>query len=466
MFIRTVALAILLNLAIFSLSVSAEEVESSDPSKGASEEKYPSFVTTHDIRTPEDEFFYHYLEPLCAGKDLADWPIIDSLLDLGQDLVDARLWASIATETIYVSDQPRAKPLNETVAECSEILGIEPPKVYIKGDPQPYAYVSGLESPHVLVLSSELLALYQETPDELRFIIGNELGHIKAGHLRTHFLGRMLTKSIRSAPDSKATIADDFVASLTVHTLLHWFREAEFSADRAGLLCIGGDLNTAQQALLRLLHRTKPSNETFDADHPDFDPKLVLEEQFKIREKPFVEVFAYIREQRTPHPFIAERCAELEAWTLTSEYANIMQRDSQRKPSSHEVRITKIQCKGLPAVDTYIPLYDSGESDPFAMVNYAGKATRTKQRTDTQNPVWLNLTIDIDYRPGANVILEIYDYNAAFGKHFVGSCLIPVDETAPGKHQVERDLRLDIKQRSTIVDLPKVTLTYEIIDEQ
>lgn len=122
-------------------------------------------------------------------------------------------------------------------------MGIEAPPVHIDGDSRPNAYVAGLQAAHVLVLTSGLLDLYEESPEELRFVIGHELGHIKAGHIRTHFVGRMFIGSMLGDEAAKASFKEEFFAALSIHTLLHWYRESEYSADRAGLLCIGGKVN-------------------------------------------------------------------------------------------------------------------------------------------------------------------------------------------------------------------------------
>jgi Zn-dependent protease with chaperone function len=270
----------------------------------AKSHKIPGYITAYDIMTPEDEFYFHILEKMCSGVDLAEWPLVKELVGLGQNLVDANLLATLANETIDITGQPRAAPIIKMVNECADILQVKAPNVYIDGDSEPNAYVAGLREPHVLVFTSGLLDLYDESPDELRFIIGHELGHIKAKHLKTHFLGSTFVSALVSDRSKNATFKEDFVAALSIGTLLHWYRESEYSADRAGLLCVGGDIKVAKQALLRLIHQTKPSNKLFDPSHPDFDSQLVLKNQLRLRDEPFVKVISYLRQGRQTHPFI------------------------------------------------------------------------------------------------------------------------------------------------------------------
>ncbi len=422
---------------------------------------YPAYVTAYDMQTPEDEFYYHHLHPLCDGPDFSEWPIIKSLVEVGQNLVDAPLWASMATETIYITDQPRAKPIIDVVNECAEILGIQPPPVHIDGNPEPNAYVAGIKEPHVLVFTSGLLDLYDESPDELRFIIGHELGHIKADHIRTHFVGRTFVGALLGDEGARASFAENFFAGASVHTLLHWFRESEYSADRAGLLCVGGDTRLASQALLRLLHQTKPSNKLFDPSHPDFDPELVLARQMRIREQPFVKVLSHMRQSRQSHPFIPERCAALRSWSMTSEYLTIMERQ-QRLLSDKQIIVTSVDVKNIPRTDTYVPLVDSGATDPFVRLTYAGQSSSTKHGVDMTTAKWSKLSITRPHTEGANLIVELFDYNTALANKLVGSCLVPLSDTTIGSHEVRANVQLDVEERSTVVDLPSVTITYTV----
>ena len=423
---------------------------------------YPAYVSAYDIRTPEDQFYYHFLGPMCQGPNLAQWPLVEYLVDLGGDLVDAPTWASIATETIYISDQPRARPIMKMVEDCAKILGVKAPPVHIDGNSEPNAYVAGLREPHVMVLTSGLLDLYEETPEELRFIIGHELGHLKADHLRTHFIGHQFVEAIRDlGKTGTAAWAADFVAPVAVHNLLHWFRESEYSADRAGLLCIGGDTKVATQALLRLLHQTKPSNKLFDPSHPDFDANLVINRQMQIRQMPFVEVMVRLNESGISHPFVAERCAALQTWAKTSHYLAIMER--QVRPESNvAVAVKTVEAKGIPLVDTYVPLVDSGAADPYVKLTFAGDSAITKHLTDVRNADWKEIDFSTDYHQGAHLIVELWDHNAVTSDNPIGSCIVPLSPQLKGTQKITTSIRLDVLSRSSSVQLPQLTLRYEL----
>jgi hypothetical protein len=41
---------------------------------------YPLGITSYDIMTAEDEFYYHHLSKLCQGGDVAEWPLVKTKL--------------------------------------------------------------------------------------------------------------------------------------------------------------------------------------------------------------------------------------------------------------------------------------------------------------------------------------------------------------------------------------------------
>ena len=150
-------------------------------------------------------------------------------------MIDAQLLASLANESVYITDQPRARPVVVMVEECAAILGVDAPEVYIKpGGPE--VYVTHLREPHVLVLTSGLLDLYDETPDELRFLIGHALGHIKADHLRTQTLGRAVVEAIVPVPTDCSDRSGRRWSSAACST----GSATRNTPPTAGLLCVGG----------------------------------------------------------------------------------------------------------------------------------------------------------------------------------------------------------------------------------
>lgn len=117
------------------------------------------------------------------------------------------------------------------VEGCRETLEVElPVELYVVPDPHFNAFCYGEERGRILiVLTSALIEAL--TPDELRFVIGHELGHQIFRHL--------------DIPVGFIVRGDTGISKQQVLRLFSWQRYAEVSADRAGLVCAGALAPTA-----------------------------------------------------------------------------------------------------------------------------------------------------------------------------------------------------------------------------
>jgi Zn-dependent protease with chaperone function len=133
-----------------------------------------------------------------------------------------------------------APGLNRLVEDCQARLQPGPIEVFAAPNQALNAYTFGLTSPKVVVVFSGLLQVMDE--DELRFIIGHELGHVRLGHTW-----------LNSLIGGMAGIPSPFMlAALLALAFRGWNRACEFSADRAGLLACGRP-EKAVSALVKLV---------------------------------------------------------------------------------------------------------------------------------------------------------------------------------------------------------------------
>lgn len=121
--------------------------------------------------------------------------------------------------------------------ECIEMLGVEMPlELYVYSSPQFNAACFKPESDRLYVMfSSSLLEGF--TSEELKFVMGHELGH----HVYNHHdipIGYLLRGQQR--PDPQLALE-----------LFAWSRYAEISADRAGAHC-AQDMNAVAKSLFKL----------------------------------------------------------------------------------------------------------------------------------------------------------------------------------------------------------------------
>ena len=112
------------------------------------------------------------------------------------------------------------------VADTLDITRI--PSIYTEWGHFINAYTTGYKDSTLLVLYSGAVDLLDE--EELAFIVGHEMGHIKSGHVLYHVMAGMFSNII-----SNMAIAAPLVQPL-YYALMYWNRMSEFTADRAGLL--------------------------------------------------------------------------------------------------------------------------------------------------------------------------------------------------------------------------------------
>jgi Zn-dependent protease with chaperone function len=143
---------------------------------------------------------------------------------------------------------PRMLPrLHRYLGWGCRILDLDEPELYVTLNPTPNAYTFGHKNPFV-VLTSGLVELLGD--EELMVVIGHELGHIKAGHV----LYTMLATNIASiiAAIGQATLGIGTLLGQGLVVALHdWYRKAELTADRAGLLCVQ-DIEPCLNVLMKL----------------------------------------------------------------------------------------------------------------------------------------------------------------------------------------------------------------------
>jgi len=128
-----------------------------------------------------------------------------------------------------------------------------------------------LEDPHVIELTSALVE--RMTDDELRFVLGHELGHLSYRHYRARL--SLSAFGVDERGESRAP-------ALLVRRMESWDRLAEISADRAGLLVVDHRLEVAVSAFFKLQSGLGPEHLRFDM--AAFLEQLSLLEKLERRE--------------------------------------------------------------------------------------------------------------------------------------------------------------------------------------
>ncbi len=207
---------------------------------------------------------------------------------------------------------PKQYPaLHEMRAECAAILDIDPiPEMFVMRDPDTNAVTLGIDKPFIMLTSGLVAAA---DPEALRVAIGHELGHALSGHvLYRTVLFRLLRMS-----NAMAWLPGGYWGiRAVIAALMEWYRKAELSADRAGLLC-----SQDPAASLRLHMIIAGANSPDDVDTAEFLRQAAdYESSGDVRDS----VLKMINTVNLTHPLAVVRAAELQRWAASEEYRAIL----------------------------------------------------------------------------------------------------------------------------------------------
>jgi Zn-dependent protease with chaperone function len=223
-------------------------------------------------------------------------------------------------DAVKVTASQRPK-LNRMWTEVLETLDWpERPELYVTQTPIVNAMAVGFDKPFVVVNSGMLETL---TDEELRGVLGHELGHIMSGHpTYTTIAIILLYFGVTNLPFLAAAAIFPFQLAL-----LEWYRKSEFSADRAGLLSVQ-DLNTVMSSEMKL------------AGGKEYGDELRVEEfirqaeQYETGGDAWDTVYKIMNTVMRTHPMHTVRAAELLRWHREGGYDKILAGDYARRGQS------------------------------------------------------------------------------------------------------------------------------------
>jgi Zn-dependent protease with chaperone function len=210
---------------------------------------------------------------------------------------------------------PRQCPdIYRLLREASAVLDMPEPELYLMQTPQPNAFAIGMDR-YTIVLTSGLVDLMTE--EELRAVIGHELGHIKSGHMLYRTIAIFLTLVGLVAARNLPFV--NLLSQALLYAFYDWFRKSELTADRAGLL-VAQDPEVAVRVLLKLAGGAQRTVGQLNLeeflkqadDYEDMDESLLN----------ILYKFEMTRFQT--HPFPALRAREIHRWGQAEEYRDIL----------------------------------------------------------------------------------------------------------------------------------------------
>jgi Zn-dependent protease with chaperone function len=208
--------------------------------------------------------------------------------------------------------------IHRIYAEAASTLDIKDlPELYVQNDRSLNAMAVGMSKPFIVVNTG---MLETADDDELRCLLGHELGHVLSGHAVYRTMIIILTNlMLRMAWFVIGTV----VLHGIIAALYEWWRKAELSADRAGLLACQDPA-----ASLRLSMKLAGGGDLSDVDTAAFlEQAREYERQGDLRDSVLKLLLVMFRS----HPVPVARAAELQRWMDSGRYQQILAGDYPRR---------------------------------------------------------------------------------------------------------------------------------------
>jgi Zn-dependent protease with chaperone function len=210
--------------------------------------------------------------------------------------------------------------------ECAEILDIDPvPEMFVARNPKANATTLGMDEPFI-VLNTGLVELFDT--DGMRFVIGHEMGHILSGHA----VYRTMMVRLINLQLSMSWMPVSAIGLRAINAALsEWYRKAELSCDRAGLLC-AQDPRAALETHIVMAGGLRPA----DVDIPAF---LQQAAEYSSGEDVRDSLLKLRHTETLSHPLAVVRAAQLQQWAASVEYRAILAGDyprrTEERPTGH-----------------------------------------------------------------------------------------------------------------------------------
>jgi len=235
----------------------------------------------------------------------------------------------------FQANAVRASPtqfarVHRLYARAASALDAPEYPVYVSQTPVANAGAYGMEKPFIIINSGMLLLM---DDDELQFVLGHELGHIMSGHvLYTTMMVILLQLAERGFP------VVGLAARAILVALLEWYRKAELSSDRAGILAVQ-EPEVGMRAMLKLAgggHTAETNLAEFIRQADEYRSTGDLADQ----------VFKVLNLIGANHPFPVLRVAEMRDWFESGAYERILRGEYRRRGEPDSAYVDDLAAAG------------------------------------------------------------------------------------------------------------------------
>jgi Zn-dependent protease with chaperone function len=217
---------------------------------------------------------------------------------------------------LYLGSSVRVGPkqfpiIDRVFTECLETLDIkERPELYVSQTPHVNAGAIGVDKPFIVLNSATVQLL---TEEELRFVLGHELGHVLSDHVLYKTMFHLL---LRFGVGAAIIPFGGLALAAVLAALGEWHRKSEISCDRSGLLCTQ-DAPVAYGTLMKLAGGGASSQTNVEAF-------LEQAHEYEAGGTVVDGVFKFLNLIGSEHPLHALRVLEMKRFFEGDNYAQIL----------------------------------------------------------------------------------------------------------------------------------------------
>ena len=252
----------------------------------------------------------------------------DTVLKATSGLFNERAVRLVFLGSAIRVDERQFPTLYRLLGEVARTLDApELPELYVAANPLLNAMTIGMNKPFIVVNSAMVDLLDDE---EMRFVLGHELGHAVSGHAVYQTL---LQRLIQLSGVLSVVPVGGLGVRAIMAALYEWSRKAELSADRAGLLATQ-DPATAFRTHMKLAsggHLDDLDATSFFAQGQEYDDSGDLRDS----------VLKLLLIENRTHPFAVVRANELRRWVDSGEYTRHLVGGYPRRDTDDDARVSE-----------------------------------------------------------------------------------------------------------------------------
>ncbi|HLU45398.1 MAG TPA: M48 family metallopeptidase [Natronosporangium sp.] len=280
----------------------------------------------------------------------------DEALKLLAGLWNERAWRLQFLGGAIRVDRHQYPRVYRIYSEAAAALDVrELPELYVQNDRSLNAMAIGMKQPFIVVNTG---MVETADDDELRCLLGHELGHVLSGHAVYRTMILVLTNMmVRLAwfPLGSAALYGIIAA------LYEWWRKAELSADRAGLLACQDPA-----ASLRLSMKLAGGGDLSEVDTTAFLAQAAeYERGGDLRDSVLKLLLVAFRS----HPMPVARAAEIRRWVEEGEYQRILAGDYPRREDDATASVSEDVKR---AADSYRETFRRSQDPLFVLLRRIG----------------------------------------------------------------------------------------------